>query len=84
MHAGFPKNPVWFYAILGNRVCILVPCFWGLGFTNSQHTLLMSIESVQLCQTRVASRSALLGTVSLCMFSLICFLSDFFIQYVHA
>jgi hypothetical protein len=49
MHAGFPKNPVWFYAILGNRVCILVPCFGGLGFTNSQHTLLMSIVSMFSC-----------------------------------
>ncbi|WVZ87820.1 hypothetical protein U9M48_034396 [Paspalum notatum var. saurae] len=40
---GFPENPVWVYAILGNLICVLVPCVWCLGFANSQHTLLLSM-----------------------------------------
>lgn len=47
MVAGFPKNPVWIYAILGNFVCVLVPCVWCLGLKNSQHTLPMSTFSVE-------------------------------------
>ncbi|OEL31636.1 hypothetical protein BAE44_0007348 [Dichanthelium oligosanthes] len=42
----FSENPVWVYAILGNLVCVLVPCVWSLGLTNSQRTLLMSVYSV--------------------------------------
>ncbi|TVU16736.1 hypothetical protein EJB05_40313 [Eragrostis curvula] len=73
----FPKNPVWFYAILGNRICILVPCLWRLGFTNSQHTLLMSIESIFTCdKVGFCFTSAGLGIASLCIFT-VCHISLF-------